>query len=80
MLLTEMPNADSLVHRRYGRHWNGLDAPRYLVVLTRGALARLLAESGFELSAWLRPALRDVNNDRPVTTLRAVGPRSGPLV
>ncbi len=84
-LLMAMPNADALLHRRYGRHWLGLDAPRHLVIFTRGALGRLLADSGFEPRAWLRPALRDVSNERTSRNLARgrspYGPcRLGPAV
>lgn len=35
------PNAESWLHRRYGRLWLGLDPPRHLHVFTLASLARL---------------------------------------
>ena len=43
-------NLDSLGHRHYRRGWAPLDPPASLVIYTRTALARLLAEAGFGAS------------------------------
>lgn len=58
-LLMAMPNADSLLHRRYGPHWFGLDVPRHLVIFTRDALSNILAVHGLEARGWLRPSVLD---------------------
>lgn len=46
------PNLASRGHAVFGRDWIGLDPPRHLVLFTRSALARVLAETGFELDAF----------------------------
>jgi len=46
------PNLDSRGHALFGRDWIGLDPPRHLVLFTRSALARAVADSGFELEAF----------------------------
>lgn len=43
----ETPNLESLGHRRYGRFWRDLDAPRHLVLFNRASLKGLLHECGF---------------------------------
>jgi 2-polyprenyl-3-methyl-5-hydroxy-6-metoxy-1,4-benzoquinol methylase len=43
-------NAASLGHRRYGRHWIGLDCPRHLVLFSRQAMEGALARAGFTQS------------------------------
>jgi SAM-dependent methyltransferase len=47
LLYVETPNIQSAGHRRYGRHWRGLEPPRHLVLFSWRALERLLAEAGF---------------------------------
>jgi len=42
------PNAAAALHRRYGRHWVALDAPRHLQLYTPAALAALARQAGFE--------------------------------
>lgn len=43
------PNAKSLAHRVFKRHWRGLEVPRHLQVYTPAALSRTLLEAGFEI-------------------------------
>jgi SAM-dependent methyltransferase len=47
LLWLDTPNIGSLGHRRFGRHWLGLDPPRHLVVFSAGALLALLESTGF---------------------------------
>lgn len=47
-LLITTPNAQSLAHRRYGRHWRGLEPPRHLHVFTPAALERSARAGGFQ--------------------------------
>ena len=55
------PNMDAHGRREFGPSWAGLDPPRHLVLFTRVALERALAEAGF------------ADRDRPPTTLEAAG-------
>ena len=41
------PNAHSLLHRRFGRHWFPLEPPRHLHLFNRRALASALRKAGF---------------------------------
>jgi 2-polyprenyl-3-methyl-5-hydroxy-6-metoxy-1,4-benzoquinol methylase len=41
------PNAASMGHRIFGRHWRGLEIPRHLQIFTPAALARLARETGY---------------------------------
>ena len=45
------PSLDSEAHRRFGRDWIHLEAPRHAVLYTKGALVRLIREAGFELAS-----------------------------
>jgi len=45
----ETPNIDSFGHRRFGRHWRGLEPPRHLVLFNWDSLENLLEEEGFSL-------------------------------
>jgi SAM-dependent methyltransferase len=47
VLWLETPNLASDGHRRYGRHWLGLDPPRHLVLFTSETLRRALLDTGF---------------------------------
>jgi SAM-dependent methyltransferase len=51
------PNADSFSHRKYGRHWRGLEPPRHLVVFTKNSLQMAACEAGFETCRLLPPKL-----------------------
>lgn len=46
-LWLETPNAESIGHQRFGRHWRGLEAPRHLVLFAATGLSRLLRRAGF---------------------------------
>lgn len=46
-LVLSTPNARSLAHRLYGRHWRGLEPPRHQHVFTPSALARCAHDCGF---------------------------------
>lgn len=41
------PNANSRLHRYYGKYWRGLEAPRHLRIQTKASLKRALSISGF---------------------------------
>lgn len=43
----ETPNQDSYGHRRFGRHWRGLEPPRHLALFSWRSLESLLRETGF---------------------------------
>lgn len=47
-LYIETPNVESHGHRRFGRHWRGLEPPRHLVLFNWKSLERLLLQTGFE--------------------------------
>jgi len=47
ILVAITPNADSLLHRRYGRDWRGLETPRHLQIFTSASLSCLAARAGF---------------------------------
>jgi SAM-dependent methyltransferase len=49
------PNLRSLGHRRFGRDWLHLDAPRHLVLFTPESLAALLRRCGFDTIDVPRP-------------------------
>ncbi len=46
-LFLETPNVQSYGHRRFGRHWRGLEPPRHLALFHWKSLERLLRQSGF---------------------------------
>lgn len=46
-LWLETPNIDSLGHKKYGRHWRGLEPPRHLVLFNSNALKLTLDRAGF---------------------------------
>ena len=48
-LWIETPNIDSFGHRRFARHWRGLEPPRHLVIFNWSSLEALLLEAGFHL-------------------------------
>lgn len=58
-LIVQVPNAESLQARLFGRRWYGLDVPRHLINFTPRALGLLLGESGFEIHGRARFSLRD---------------------
>ena len=45
------PNLESRGHRRFRRHWRGLEPPRHLAIYTRRSLTGLLERLGFEVLA-----------------------------
>jgi SAM-dependent methyltransferase len=47
-LVLTTPNALGLAHRRYGRHWRGLEPPRHLHLFTPAALQGCARTGGFE--------------------------------
>ena len=47
LLFLETPNVSSDGHRRFGRHWRGLEPPRHLVLFNWDSLERLLEAVGF---------------------------------
>jgi SAM-dependent methyltransferase len=49
------PNADSLSHRTFGRHWRGLEPPRHLNIFTPNSLQKAAQEAGFEACRLLPP-------------------------
>ena len=46
-LVLSTPNASSVAHRVYGRHWRGLEPPRHQHVFTPAALSRCAGDCGF---------------------------------
>lgn len=46
-LVAITPNADSLLHRRYGRDWRGLETPRHLQIFTLKSLASIAGSTGY---------------------------------
>jgi 2-polyprenyl-3-methyl-5-hydroxy-6-metoxy-1,4-benzoquinol methylase len=47
-LVLSTPNADGLAHRRFGRHWRGLEPPRHLHLFTQASLRECARRAGFE--------------------------------
>jgi 2-polyprenyl-3-methyl-5-hydroxy-6-metoxy-1,4-benzoquinol methylase len=47
LLWIETPNAVSDGHRRFGRYWRGLEAPRHLCIFSPKGLASVLERAGF---------------------------------
>lgn len=60
-LICVTPNADSIGHRLYARHWRGLEPPRHFVVFTPRALALCAQRAGFG-QAQIRVSARDAAN------------------
>ena len=50
LVVIATPNAGSLLHRRYGRDWRGLEPPRHLQVFTRRGLEALAHSAGLEVT------------------------------
>jgi SAM-dependent methyltransferase len=48
-LVVVTPNARSLGHRLFGRHWRGLETPRHLCIYSTHSLATAAVKAGFEL-------------------------------
>lgn len=48
-LVLSTPNAAGVAHRRYGRHWRGLEPPRHLHIFTPAALAACVRGCGVEV-------------------------------
>jgi 2-polyprenyl-3-methyl-5-hydroxy-6-metoxy-1,4-benzoquinol methylase len=46
-LVLSTPNARSVAHRAYGRHWRGLEPPRHQHVFSPSALERCAGDCGF---------------------------------
>lgn len=47
VLVALTPNADSWVHKRYGKHWRGLEVPRHLQIFTSRSLASVAGRAGY---------------------------------
>lgn len=47
-LYLDTPNIDSYGHKKFGRHWRGLEPPRHLVLFNWESLEWLLSEIGFD--------------------------------
>lgn len=65
-LVLYAPNAQSLAHRLFGRHWLALDPPRHLYTFACGNLRALLGKGGFtrvtiKTSARLAPGVFDTS-------------------
>lgn len=45
------PNADSLVHRYFKRHWRGLEPPRHFHIFSEPTLKRCLQSAGLEVES-----------------------------
>jgi 2-polyprenyl-3-methyl-5-hydroxy-6-metoxy-1,4-benzoquinol methylase len=56
-LVVATPNAESRGHRRFGRHWRGLEPPRHLTIFGPRGLLALARETGF-LDAQVRTTIR----------------------
>jgi 2-polyprenyl-3-methyl-5-hydroxy-6-metoxy-1,4-benzoquinol methylase len=48
-LVVVTPNAQSWLHRTFGRNWRGLEPPRHIQVFTRAALGQLATACGFQV-------------------------------
>jgi 2-polyprenyl-3-methyl-5-hydroxy-6-metoxy-1,4-benzoquinol methylase len=47
-MILRTPNVDSIGHRRYRRHWRGLEPPRHLHLFTLAALKACALKAGFK--------------------------------
>jgi 2-polyprenyl-3-methyl-5-hydroxy-6-metoxy-1,4-benzoquinol methylase len=47
-MILRTPNVDSIGHRRYQRHWRGLEPPRHLHLFTLAALEACALKAGFK--------------------------------
>jgi len=57
-LYIELPNIDSLAHRRFGRSWRGIEAPRHFALPPKTALIALLTKTGFAVIRFVsRPSI-----------------------
>jgi 2-polyprenyl-3-methyl-5-hydroxy-6-metoxy-1,4-benzoquinol methylase len=80
LLWIATPNLESLGHRRFGRDWLGLDAPRHLVIFTPDSLAGVLQKIGLTVEPARRPAPLAWNSFRQSAAIRdGVPPDQGPL-
>lgn len=52
----ETPNIDGLGHKRFKRHWRGLEVPRHLVIFNQSSLRRALKGVGFRRLCNVRQA------------------------
>lgn len=50
-LLLSTPNVLSDVHRHFGKHWRGLEAPRHLVLFSEASLTALLQAQAFVVTS-----------------------------
>jgi 2-polyprenyl-3-methyl-5-hydroxy-6-metoxy-1,4-benzoquinol methylase len=50
-LVLSTPNALSDVHRHFGKHWRGLEAPRHLFLYSERHLSSLLRDEGFRVES-----------------------------
>ncbi len=74
-VIIQVPNADSLQARVFGRSWYGLDVPRHVVNFTPGALHRLLARCGYRVCSRARFSLRD----NPASIASSIAPLLDPV-
>lgn len=58
-LVVITPNADSFLHRAFGRDWFPLDPPRHLLLHSPASLGRVLREAGFAVD--MRDSWRAAN-------------------
>jgi GT2 family glycosyltransferase/SAM-dependent methyltransferase len=83
-LVVLTPNVDSWGHRRFGRAWHGLDAPRHLMLFRRETLAQVASAAGLQVrrltttsrgatSAWLRS--NQLRRGGPITLAEITGAR-----
>lgn len=50
LLWIATPNVRSFSHRRFSRHWRGIESPRHVVLFTPRSLSIALERAGFEIS------------------------------
>lgn len=51
-LWIETPNIESAGHKRFGKHWRGLEPPRHLVLFSPSSLRKTLEANGFRAISW----------------------------
>jgi 2-polyprenyl-3-methyl-5-hydroxy-6-metoxy-1,4-benzoquinol methylase len=50
-IMIRTPNFDSLVRKKFGRFWRGVEAPRHLFLFNANSLTQVLEKAGFKITS-----------------------------